>query len=489
MKQVSSTNRNENYQHVLRSQEFSIRLSDYGTEDGDIVNVLLNGRFQSQVVLTNSGTIVPLSLNPNENVLTIVSAGVGSSSPTTVQVDFLERNSSQSSVIIGSSTFQGNLTIGQAVSRTIGLPKIVIDGARSPYAAQHVLDVPDPQILTVLRTGSTARRRLNVDNYVERNGLTPEFFEVDEVPFASTAEGSSGRASTRPIPSSDNQSAGRQFGLRINDYGGLRLNDGQSIDLQATVPDYENSRNIPTRGLPDFSPLYGIIGTDREGKPIGDVIDGVLGEDNLIYGTAGGDVLRGAEDVSGDDVDYILGDLGNDSISGKSGDDVLLGQGGNDLIYGDGGSDLIYGGPGIDALFGDSGDGEPDVQASDIFVIRRNEGADLIADFQLGSDRIALADGLKFADLIFDPIRASNLLSFEEAAQEAQSLSLGGGEPIKYPDFRGPVEVVTFGARIKDRRNDKVLAFVNGPIGEVLNDPDNFIEQPGGSRTTLRGIL
>ena len=219
-------------------------------------------------------------------------------------------------------------------------------------------------------------------------------------------------------------------------------------------------------------------------------LDGVPGEDNLIYGTAGGDILRGAESASGDNVDYLLGDLGRDTLIGKSGDDFLLGQGGDDLIYGDSGDDLIYGGPGIDTLYGDSGDGEPDVQGNDIFVIRRGEDADLIADFQLGGDRIALVDGLKFADLMFDPIRGSNLLSFEEAVQEAQSLRLGGGEPVEYPEFRGSIEVVTFGARIKDSRNGNVLAFVNGPIGEAINDPDNFIEQPGGSgRRTLAGIV
>lgn len=493
--------RNENYQNVMKFQDFAIRVFDSGEVDGDRVSVFLNGGgpIVSNIPLTEAGTIVPISIGPGANRLSIVAASGGTTGDseglpsTTVGVEFVSLDSTNSPVFIGQSLFGANLFPGQAVSRSIGLPVITVDGTRSPYAAQHILDNPDPQILTVDRPGSEGRRDANRRAYRQRNGLTPASFDIDEAPPAVTEEGVGGRASTRPIPESDNRSAGNQVGIQqLNRYGGIEggIKDGQSIDLRATAADYNDPNNIITPNLPDFVPIYAVNGTDRNGNPIGDAVIGEINEDNLIYSSEGNDVLRGAGNDEGSSADYILGDLGDDFIQGRSGDDWLLGQGGDDLIVGGAGDDLIYGGPGVDTLFGNLADGQPGGGGSDIFVLRRGEGTDLIPDFDFKADKIALVDGLKFEDILVEPIRGGAILGYVDAFIAAGSMTLGSGEPVNYPDFPGDLTTINFGARITDRSSGDTLAFLESTALEFLGAKENFIVQPGSSgRFSLNDIV
>jgi len=66
-----------------------------------------------------------------------------------------------------------------------------------------------------------------------------------------------------------------------------------------------------------------------------------------VTGTAGDDVLRGAEGV---DLIRALG--GDDKLLGHAGGDCLYGGAGDDLVFGNSAGDLIDGGPGDDRLFG-----------------------------------------------------------------------------------------------------------------------------------------
>ena len=80
----------------------------------------------------------------------------------------------------------------------------------------------------------------------------------------------------------------------------------------------------------------------------------------MLEGGAGADVL-----VGGNGHDRLDGGAGNDRLFGKAGNDVLIGGGGNDLLRGDAGDDL--------------------------FVFSNAHGADTIADFTDGQDRIDLS--------------------------------------------------------------------------------------------------
>jgi len=101
-------------------------------------------------------------------------------------------------------------------------------------------------------------------------------------------------------------------------------------------------------------------------------IAGFANSDDVINGQGGDDTLRG---LSGDDL-----------LRGGDGDDELFGGVGEDTLNGGSGDDLLDGGRGDDLLIGGTGE--------DQFVLRRREGVDTIADFEVGVDQIVLGCGL-----------------------------------------------------------------------------------------------
>jgi Ca2+-binding RTX toxin-like protein len=107
-------------------------------------------------------------------------------------------------------------------------------------------------------------------------------------------------------------------------------------------------------------------------------------------------------------IDNIRGNGGNDTINGNQGEDHLDGGDGNDVIFGGQQADILNGGNGDDFLSGDlqedtltGGSGE------DSFLLRDVVGADIITDFEDGTDSLVLPtsdfplqpNGLTFEDL------------------------------------------------------------------------------------------
>jgi Ca2+-binding RTX toxin-like protein len=102
--------------------------------------------------------------------------------------------------------------------------------------------------------------------------------------------------------------------------------------------------------------------------------------------------------------DTLFGDLDDDLVCGNEGRDVLLGNVGKDVLCGGLDDDTVYGGKDDDVLFGEAGD---DVLAGDLgndiavggagrdrFVLREDGGHDVIVDFEVGVDLLALSGGL-----------------------------------------------------------------------------------------------
>jgi Ca2+-binding RTX toxin-like protein len=69
--------------------------------------------------------------------------------------------------------------------------------------------------------------------------------------------------------------------------------------------------------------------------------------------------------------------------SGVAGNDTLLGGGGNDRLFGMGGNDTLTGGTGVDKF---------------IYSANFNNGNDTVTDFEVGIDKIVLADLLPLAN-------------------------------------------------------------------------------------------
>ena len=141
--------------------------------------------------------------------------------------------------------------------------------------------------------------------------------------------------------------------------------------------------------------LRGKRGDDQIlGSEVADIINGNQNNDT-IAGNQGNDTLFG-----GKDSDVLTGDQGNDLLNGNLGEDQLFGNLGNDTLWGGKQNDFLRGDEGNDWLSGDldqdtliGGEGE------DIFVLRQGFSAtnittDLIADFEIGLDKIALTDHL-----------------------------------------------------------------------------------------------
>ena len=152
--------------------------------------------------------------------------------------------------------------------------------------------------------------------------------------------------------------------------------------------------------------LRGSRGDDRlVGGPGADDLDGGAGTDTVSYvgskagvtviladdgtgtasgGEAAGDTLRGIENIggSGHADDVLTGNAGSNVLYGDGGADTLRGRGGNDRLVGGPGADVLTGGAGDDTLTGGAGD--------DLFRFASGDGADVIADFADGEDRIDL---------------------------------------------------------------------------------------------------
>ena len=98
---------------------------------------------------------------------------------------------------------------------------------------------------------------------------------------------------------------------------------------------------------------------------------------DLLLGTSGKEAINGNTEAQ-----KIQGGKGDDFLKGSNDDDILLGGKGNDTLDGGLGNDILTGGAG-----------------NDIFVLAPNQGSDLITDFVVGQDLLALKNNLTFGDL------------------------------------------------------------------------------------------
>ena len=178
-----------------------------------------------------------------------------------------------------------------------------------------------------------------------------------------------------------------------------------------------NALNNYITGAAGNDYLAGAAGNDRlEGGPGDDYLDGGADSDMLDYtsagaavtvnlsaggtsGAAGNDTVLGIEDLRGGGSDDALtGNALNNYVDGSGGNDYLAGGVGDDYLDAGVGDDYLVGGAGADILVGKAG--------KDTFVLRQGDGgnsialADVLTDYQDGTDSIGLGGGLTYADLV-----------------------------------------------------------------------------------------
>ncbi|NEQ99243.1 MAG: hypothetical protein F6K30_21420 [Cyanothece sp. SIO2G6] len=166
----------------------------------------------------------------------------------------------------------------------------------------------------------------------------------------------------------------------------------QYVDNTSNTIELVNDRNVT--GTLENDIIYGNVTNQR--------LRGDWGND-LIYGSPDDDRIEGdsssrstPEGLGSNDL--IFGGNGKDRIRGRAGNDILFGGVGADRIRGDWGDDILWGGLGNDRLIGDSSSQK---SGHDVFVLEHRAGTDIIIDFQVGVDRIGLANDLLLGQLEF----------------------------------------------------------------------------------------
>ena len=127
----------------------------------------------------------------------------------------------------------------------------------------------------------------------------------------------------------------------------------------------DNNGDNQIKGTPNLEWLLGQGGNDRlSGLGCNDLLQGGRGNDRLLGGAARDRLLgeRGNDDLSGNGGDDLLnlgfgndrgrGDNGNDSLTGRRGNDMLQGGHGHDKLQGGRGNDQINGGTNQDNVNG-----------------------------------------------------------------------------------------------------------------------------------------
>ncbi|MGL6340041.1 MAG: calcium-binding protein [Waterburya sp.] len=205
--------------------------------------------------------------------------------------------------------------------------------------------------------------------------------------------------------------------------------EGNNQPIQAELPPAQSGEIF---GTSNRDVLVGDDGTnqilaggndDFINAGVGD--DLVFGEDNLdiLNGEAGQDLLNG-----GANDDILNGGEGNDTLLGETADifNILNGDDGNDLVVGGSNSDAIGGGQGDDSLFGGAGnDGLVGNEGQDTFAFASGEGADIVFDFELGEDAIALPSGSSYDSLEIEYNAQGNYTEISEETGELITTLIG----------------------------------------------------------------
>jgi hypothetical protein len=245
---------------TIVKKPFRMKVYDTGTQDGDIVRIVLNATLVRQVTLTSAGEEIQLdNVRAGVNRIEFVAVSEGTLPPLTLGISYAADQ------VVEKRTYatRKDLTVGQTFPTTVGFPQIALcryvqrfpcrANGPHPESAQHVLDAqglpPEPieapllpgrignpprpfypRLLEIDRPGADRRGYLSTRNY---QCPDPSIQDRDEYPPAMFEE-NYGTAHIKCINGSDNSSAGWSFGNQINQY---RITEGGPI--QPKIEDQE----------------------------------------------------------------------------------------------------------------------------------------------------------------------------------------------------------------------------------------------------------
>ena len=128
----------------------------------------------------------------------------------------------------------------------------------------------------------------------------------------------------------------------------------------------------------------------------------------------------------------ILGGSAADTLYGGAGNDSIVGNAGSDKLYGDAGNDTLNGGKGNDTLTGGAG--------NDVFLYASGEGADVIADYEVGKDKIRITSGA----ITKSAVSGTDVI----LAVDSNSITIKGmkGKKLTIINSKGKTETMTIGS-------------------------------------------
>ena len=306
-----------------------------------------------------------------------------------------------------------SFTLDTASSLQVTLQGLTAD------ADLEILDSNGNFITASINSGSTSENlqlELEAGDYFARvyELGSPTPYDLVLIPTPTNGLPSNGNTVSFTTPSPDNTNGGDSVegstSFERNSNGEYVFSNGDDIE---SVPAGETK-------ILALSGNDNITGSDAaewfNGNQGADIINGGGGTDEM-YGGKGSDELHGDGDR-----DEMYGNLNNDVLMGGEGDDILFGGKEDDILFGDGGNDVLSGDKGSDMLTGDAG--------NDTFVLPGTNAAgttqteaDVIMDFEDGTDNIMLPESVQFSDLNLNPV---NLQVDTDPASQSTSIELGG---------------------------------------------------------------
>lgn len=229
--------------------------------------------------------------------------------------------------------------------------------------------------------------------------------------------------------------------------------------------------------------VYGGAGNDTiYGYRGDDIIYGGVGTDT-IYGGAGNDyIVAGSgeyktEEDFGENEDYVLGELKNNSTEDDDSDNIIYGGSGNDKIFGAGGADTIdggdgddeiYGGAGADKLYGGNGNNVlKGGSGDDIYIFRDETGANNTVISQYGDERLIFETQSK-SDLEFHKATEDLIIKYNTNSQ----ITVDG-----YFKEKNPNNHISYLDDSTTFNNTDKSAFI---FDNVLNESKIIIDIPDG---------
>ncbi len=121
--------------------------------------------------------------------------------------------------------------------------------------------------------------------------------------------------------------------------------------------------------------------------------------DNIAFGFAGNDILKGTD--------------GNDALSDTGGKNLLIGGAGSDMMTGNSGNEMFVGGTGNDTITTGSG--------ADIIAFNRGDGRDVV-NGGIGTDNtIILGKGISYADIALSKVNNDLIIEVGPSTSSGQA--------------------------------------------------------------------